>query len=120
MQEVLMAVSTVPRRSSQLGVFSRPQGNRHGTDLTSDVQQKMGRLLAQLLRQHRGAAEARKAEEAQGGGKNPTASLGTEGGFLRAPILGVSGSEQLRESETAVCHAGSIVQPRLARHRSGR
>ena len=61
-----MAVSTVPRRSSQLRLFARPHGNRHWTDLTSDVQQKMVRLLAQLLRQHRGAAEARIAEEAHG------------------------------------------------------
>jgi hypothetical protein len=61
-----MAVSTVPRRSSQLRLFARPQCNRHWTDLTSDVQQKMVRLLAQLLRQHRGAVEARIAEEAHG------------------------------------------------------
>jgi hypothetical protein len=61
-----MAVSTVPRRSSQLRLFARPQCNRHGTDLSSDVQQKMVRLLAQLLRQHRGTAEARIAEEAHG------------------------------------------------------
>ena len=61
-----MAVSTVPRRSSQPRLFARPQCNRHWTDLKSDVQQKMVRLLAQLLRQHRGAVEARIAEEAHG------------------------------------------------------
>ena len=49
-----MAVSAVPRRSSQLQLFARPECNLHWTDLSSDVQQKMLRLLAQLLRQHRG------------------------------------------------------------------
>jgi transposase InsO family protein len=53
MQEVPMAVSTVPRRSSQRPLFARPQGNPHWTNLSSDVQQKIVRLLAQLLRQHR-------------------------------------------------------------------
>jgi hypothetical protein len=48
-----MAVSTVPRRSSQLALFARPQCNPHWTNLSSDVQQKIVRLLAQLLRQHR-------------------------------------------------------------------
>ena len=62
-----MAVSAVPRRSSQLALFARPQCNPHWTDLSSDVQQTIVRLLAQLLRQHRGrAAEARIAEEAHG------------------------------------------------------
>jgi hypothetical protein len=67
MQEVLMAVSSVPRRSSQFPLFARPQCNPHWTDLSSDVQQKMMRLLAQLLRQHRRTvAEAEIAEEADG------------------------------------------------------
>jgi hypothetical protein len=67
MQEVLMAVSTVPRRLSQLPLLARPQGNPHWTNLSSDVQQKIVRLLAQLLRQHRAtAAEAGIAEEAPG------------------------------------------------------
>jgi hypothetical protein len=67
MQEVLMAVSTVPRRSSQLPMFARPQCNPHWTNLSSDVQQKNVRLLAQLLRQHRGTlVEAGIAEEASG------------------------------------------------------
>ena len=62
-----MAVSTVPRRSSQLPLFARPQRNPHWTDLTSDVQGMIVRLVAQLLRQHRGtAAEARITEEAHG------------------------------------------------------
>jgi hypothetical protein len=56
MQEVLMAVSAVSRRSSQLRLFARPQWNPHWTNLSSDVQQKIVRLLAQLLRQYRGAA----------------------------------------------------------------
>ena len=62
-----MAVSTAPRRSSQLPLFARPQGNPHWTNLSSDVQQKIVRLLAQLLRQHRGTlVEAGIAEEAAG------------------------------------------------------
>ena len=62
-----MAVSAVPRRSSQLPLFARPQCNWHWTDLSSEVQQEIVQLLAQLLRQHRGrAVEARMAEEAQG------------------------------------------------------
>lgn len=61
-----MAVSAVPRRSSQLRLFARPQCNPHWTDLSSDAQQKLVQLLAQLLRQHRGRAEARIAEEADG------------------------------------------------------
>jgi hypothetical protein len=64
MQEVLMVVSPVPRRSSQLPLFARSQSNPHWTNLSSDVQQKLVRLLAQLLRQHRGTvAEAGVAEE---------------------------------------------------------
>jgi hypothetical protein len=67
MQEVPMAVSTVPRRSSQLALFARPQCNPHWTNLSSDVQQKIVRLLAQLLRQHRATvAEAGIVEEAPG------------------------------------------------------
>jgi hypothetical protein len=60
-----MAVSLVPRRSSQLPLFARPQCNPHWTDLSSDVQRKIVRLLAQLMRQHRGtAADVGIAEEA--------------------------------------------------------
>jgi len=59
-----MAVSTVPRRSSQLPLFARPQCNPHWTNLSSDVQQKIVRLLAQLLRQRRRIADAEIAEEA--------------------------------------------------------
>ena len=59
-----MAVSTVPRRSSQLPLFARPQCNPHWMNLSSDVQQKIVRLLAQLLRQHRATtAEVGIAEE---------------------------------------------------------
>jgi hypothetical protein len=62
-----MAVSTVPRRSSQLRLFARPQCNPHWTNLSSDVQQKIVRLLAQLLRQHRATlVEAGIAEEVPG------------------------------------------------------
>ena len=61
-----MAVS-VPRKSSQLPLFARTQCNPHWTNLSSDVQQKIVRLLAQLLRQHRAtAAEAGIVEEAPG------------------------------------------------------
>gem|GEM_PF-6716308 len=59
-----MAVSTVPRRSSQLPLLAHPQCNPHWTDLSSDVQQKLVRLLAQLLRQHRGRAAEGTAQEA--------------------------------------------------------
>jgi hypothetical protein len=48
MQEVPMAVSTVPRRSSQLPLFARPRCNPHCTNLASDVQQKIVRLLAEI------------------------------------------------------------------------
>ena len=41
-----MAVS-VPRKSSQLPLFARRQCNPHWTNLSSDVQQKIVRLLAQ-------------------------------------------------------------------------
>jgi hypothetical protein len=62
-----MAVSTVPRRSSQLPLFARPQYSPQWRDLSSDVQRKIVRLLAQLLRQHRGtAADAAIAKEVHG------------------------------------------------------
>jgi hypothetical protein len=48
-----MAVKTVPRRSSQLPLFARPQHNPQWTDLSSDVQRKIVRLVAQLLSQYR-------------------------------------------------------------------
>ena len=67
MQEVLMAVSVIPRRSSQLPWLARSQCNLHWTHRSSEVQPKIVRLLAQLLRQHRAtAAEAGIAEEAPG------------------------------------------------------
>jgi hypothetical protein len=62
-----MAISLVPRRSSQLPLFARPQSNPHWTDLSSDVQRKIVRLVAQLLRQRRRTpADAGMAEEAHG------------------------------------------------------
>jgi acyl-CoA reductase-like NAD-dependent aldehyde dehydrogenase len=61
-----MAVSTVPRRSSQLPLLARPQCNPHWTDLSSDVQSKIVRLLAQLLRQHRERVAKGIAEEVHG------------------------------------------------------
>ena len=62
-----MAVTVAPRRSSQLQLFARPQCNPHWKNLSSDAQQKIVRLLAQLLRQHRGTlAEAGIGEEAAG------------------------------------------------------
>jgi hypothetical protein len=64
MQKVLMLVSPIPRKQSQLPLFARPQCELHWTDLSSDVQQKMVRLLAQLLSQHRRiAAESEVAQE---------------------------------------------------------
>ena len=61
-----MAVSTVPRRSSQLALFASPQNNSLWTNLSSDAQRKIIRLLAQILRQHRGkGAETELAKEAQ-------------------------------------------------------
>lgn len=61
-----MTGSTVPRRSSQLPLLARPQCNPDWTDLSSDVQLKIVRLLAQLLRQHRKRAAEGIAEEAHG------------------------------------------------------
>ena len=61
-----MVVSAFPRRSSQLRLFARPQYNPHWTELSSDVQQKIVRLLSQLLRQHRGKTAEGIAEEANG------------------------------------------------------
>ena len=61
-----MAVSAVPRRSSQLRLFARPQCNPYWTEMSSDVQQKIVRLLSQLLRQHRGRAAEEIEEEAHG------------------------------------------------------
>ena len=61
-----MAV-TVPWKSSQLPLFAHAQCNPHWTSLSFDVQQKIVRLLAQLLRQHRETlAKAGIAEEARG------------------------------------------------------
>jgi hypothetical protein len=66
MQEVLMAIAA-PRKSSQLPLLARAQCNPHWTNLSSDVQPKIVRLLAQLLRQHREMlAKTRIAEEARG------------------------------------------------------
>ena len=64
-----MAVSPVPQKSSQLRLFARPQRNPNWTDLSSDLQRKIVRLVAvaQLLRHHRGATEdAELPEEAHG------------------------------------------------------
>ena len=54
-----MAVSPVPQKSSQLRLFARPQRNPNWTDLSSDLQRKIVRLVAQLLRHHRGATDRR-------------------------------------------------------------
>ena len=62
-----MALSAIPRRSSQLPLLARSHDNPHWTNLSSDVQQKIMRLLAQLLRQYRQKmAEAGITEEAAG------------------------------------------------------
>jgi len=61
-----MVISSVPRRSSQLPLFARPQNKSLWTDLSSDAQRKIMRLLAQVLRQHRGkGAETELTKEAQ-------------------------------------------------------
>ena len=61
-----MVISSVPRRSSQLPLFARPQNKSLWTDLSSDAQQRIVRLLAQMLRQHRGnGTEIELAKEAQ-------------------------------------------------------
>ena len=61
-----MAVSAVPRRSSQLPLFARPQNNLLWTNLSSEAQRKIVRLLAQILRQYRGkGAETELSKEAQ-------------------------------------------------------
>jgi hypothetical protein len=61
-----MVVSPFPRRSSQLRLFARPHYNPHWTELSSDVQQRIVRLLSQLMKQHRGRAAEEVAEEAHG------------------------------------------------------
>ena len=62
-----MAVSPVPQKSSQLRLFARPQRNPQWTDLSSDVQQKIVRLVAQLLRHRRTtAADTEHAGEVRG------------------------------------------------------
>ena len=61
-----MVISSVPRRSSQLALFAQPQNKSLWTDLSCDAQRKIVRLLAQVLRQHRGkAAEIELTKEAQ-------------------------------------------------------
>ena len=66
MQEVLMVITPVPRRPSQLPLLARPQKAPHWRDLSSDAQRMIVRLLAQLLRQHRATiAAAEVAKEAQ-------------------------------------------------------
>ena len=60
-----MMISSVPRRSSQLPLFARLQNKSLWTDLSSDAQQRIVRLLAQMLRQHRGnGTEIELAKEA--------------------------------------------------------
>jgi len=60
-----MTVSLVRQKISQLTMFARPQGNPHWTALSPDVQRKIIRLMAQLLRRHRETAtEAGMAGEA--------------------------------------------------------
>ena len=65
MQEVLISMSPIQGKSLQLSLFARPHYNPHWTDLSFDVQQKILRLLTQLLRQHQNRATATgMAEEA--------------------------------------------------------
>jgi hypothetical protein len=60
-----MSVSLVRVKSSQLPLFARPHNNPCWAELSFDVQQKILRLLTQLLRQHRGRSTVRgMAEEA--------------------------------------------------------
>jgi hypothetical protein len=59
-----MAVSAVPRRSIPIRLLAGPQCNPHWTNLSSDVQQQIVRLLARLRSQYSGkVAEGRIAEE---------------------------------------------------------
>jgi hypothetical protein len=62
-----MPVSPVPQKSSQLRLFARTQHNPHWTDLSLDVQRKIVRLVAQLLRHRQTtAADAELPEEVHG------------------------------------------------------
>jgi hypothetical protein len=56
MQKVLMVVPPTARRQNQLPLFARPQRNPRWADLSTEIQQKIMPLLAQLLRTHRGTA----------------------------------------------------------------
>ena len=60
-----MSMSPIRGGSNQLPLFARPHPKPHWTDLPSDVQQKILRLLTQLLRQH--GAGPRAAGEAEEG-----------------------------------------------------
>lgn len=60
-----MSKSLIRRGSTQLPLFARPHPKPHWMDLPSDVQQKILRLLTQLLRQH--GARTRTADEAEEG-----------------------------------------------------
>ena len=65
MQEVLMSVSLVRAKFSQVPLFAQLHNNPRWADLSFDVQQKILRLLTQLLRQHRGRSTVTEmAEEA--------------------------------------------------------
>jgi Resolvase, N terminal domain len=45
MQEVQMSISPAQRRTNQLPLFARPQRNPLWMDLSTDVQQKIVKLL---------------------------------------------------------------------------
>ena len=47
-----MAISLIRGEPPQLPLFARPRPKPHWKDLSPDVQQKILRLLTQLLRQH--------------------------------------------------------------------
>ena len=59
-----MSISLIRGEPPQLPLFARPRPKPHWTDLSPDVQQKILRLLTQLLRQHGARSQAAgQAEE---------------------------------------------------------
>ena len=60
-----MSLSRMRGEPSQLPLFARPRPKPHWTDLSPEVQQKILRLLTQLLRQH--GARPRAAGQAEEG-----------------------------------------------------
>jgi hypothetical protein len=61
MQEVLMLVSLNRPRSAQLGLFAQPHPKPDWRELSPETQQKVLRLLSQLLRQWSASSGALQA-----------------------------------------------------------